>query len=339
VIYHRPLAFLSGSAARQAIEEGSALPLAGGWLAFTLAERIERVPGQGRRSQLLPVAALDDETRHRLSRPRARFAGLDLSCPRLMGIVNVTADSFHALGRAPLPELAAAHARRLLEEGADLIDVGGESTRPGSAATLESVEIERVQPVVRGLAGRGALVSIDTRRPAVMQAALKAGARIVNDITALADPQSRRLVRDSGASAILMHMQGDPATMQDQPVYDDVLLDVFDFLQARIAACRADGIAQDRLAVDPGIGFGKTLAHNLALLDGLSIFHDLGVPILLGASRKSFIANLCGGIASEERLPGSLAASLKGAAQGAQIHRVHDVADNAQALRVWRPLC
>jgi dihydropteroate synthase len=252
-----------------------------------------------------------------------------------MGIVNVTPDSFHAASRMPLPELAAAHGRRLLEDGAHILDVGGESTRPGSAPVLESVEIERVVPVVRALAGRGALVSVDTRHPSVMVAAIKAGARIVNDIAGLGDPESRRIVRESGAFAIVMHMQGEPGTMQSEPCYEDCLAEVHAWLQERVALCVAEGIPKEKMAIDPGIGFGKTLEHNLALLKGLDRFLDIGCPLLLGASRKSFIAHLCGGIPSEERLPGSLAAALWGASKGAHILRVHDVAETAQALKLW----
>lgn len=267
------------------------------------------------------------------------FAGVPLERPLLMGIVNVTPDSFHDGGRYPLPEQAAAHGRRLLEEGAAILDIGGESTRPGAAPVLESVEIERVVPVVRGFAGRGALVSIDTRHPSVMVAAIKAGARIVNDIAGLSDPESRRIVRESGAHAVIMHMQGEPGSMQVEPHYADCLAEVYDWLAARVALCESEGIPRARIAIDPGIGFGKSLEHNLALLKGLRKFRELGCPVLLGASRKSFIAHLCDGIPSEERLPGSLAAALWGASQGVHILRVHDVAETAQALTIWSRLC
>ncbi len=252
-----------------------------------------------------------------------------------MGIVNVTPDSFHDGGQYALAEQAVAHGRRLLEEGAAILDVGGESTRPGAAQVLESVEKERVIPVVRALAGRGALVSIDTRHPGVMVAAIKAGARIVNDISGLSDPEARRIVRDSGAYAVIMHMQGEPGTMQAEPHYDDCLAEVYDWLAARVGLCVSEGIPREKIAIDPGIGFGKSLEHNLALLKGLGKFQEIGCPVLLGASRKSFIAQLCGGIPSAERLPGSLAAALWGVSQGVQILRVHDVAETAQALTVW----
>lgn len=265
-----------------------------------------------------------------------QFAGVPLERPLVMGIVNVTPDSFHAASRHPLPELAVAHGRQLLEDGAAILDVGGESTRPGSAPVLESVEIERVVPVVRALAGRGAVVSVDTRHPAVMVAALKVGARIVNDIAGLGDPEARRIVRESGAYAVIMHMRGEPCTMQAEPRYDDCLAEVYDWLERRVALCVDEGIPKEKIAVDPGIGFGKTLEHNLALLKGLAKFQEIGCPVLLGASRKSFIAQLNGGIPTEERLPGSLAAAIWGAGQGVDILRVHDVAETVQALAVWR---
>ncbi|TAN46615.1 MAG: dihydropteroate synthase [Rhodospirillales bacterium] len=266
------------------------------------------------------------------------FAGVPLERPLLMGILNVTPDSFHDGGRYALAETAVAHGRCLLEEGAAFLDVGGESTRPGAAPVPESVELERVIPVVRALAGRGAVVSIDTRHPAVMVGAIKAGARIVNDVTGLGDPEARRIVRESGAYAVIMHMQGEPGTMQAAPRYEDCLAEVHDWLADRVALCEAEGIAKAKIAIDPGIGFGKTLEHNLALLRGLGKFQGIGCPLLLGTSRKSFIAHLCGGVPPDERLPGSLVSALWGATQGAHILRVHDVAETAQALKLWDAL-
>jgi dihydropteroate synthase len=272
----------------------------------------------------------------RLRQPRALLAGLALDRPRIMGIVNVTPDSFSDGGRWAEPETAVAHALRLEADGADLLDIGGESTRPGAAPVTLDEELRRVLPVVEALAGRvRAPISIDTRNAEVMRRAVDAGARVINDVAALAhDPDSLRVAAASGLPVVLMHAQGDPRTMQLDPRYDDVVLDVYDWLEARIAVCEAAGIPRTRLVVDPGIGFGKTLAHNLALIASLSMFHGLGCPILLGASRKSFIGRLAGGAAAE-RLPGSLAAALLGAAQSAQILRVHDVAATRQALAVW----
>ncbi|MBI4969398.1 MAG: dihydropteroate synthase [Rhodospirillales bacterium] len=269
----------------------------------------------------------------------ASFAGLALDRPRLMGVVNVTPDSFHDGGRHFDPERAIAHGRALARAGADLLDIGGESTRPGAQPVSAEDERARVLPIIRALKPLGVPLSIDSRRPLVMEAALAAGAMLVNDVTALADPLARRLVAESGAFAILMHMQGEPATMQAKPTYGDVVAEVRDFLAARLAQCAADGIARERLAIDPGIGFGKTLDHNLALIAHLDRLADLGVPVVLGVSRKSFIAHLMGGDPpTAARLPGSLAAALAGLERGASILRVHDVAETAQAVAMWRAI-
>jgi dihydropteroate synthase len=269
----------------------------------------------------------------------ASFAGLALDRPRLMGVVNVTPDSFHDGGRHFDPERAIDHGRALVKAGADILDIGGESTRPGAQPVSIDDELARVLPVIRGLAPLGVPLSIDSRRARVMDAALAAGATIVNDVTALADPRARRLVAEKSAFAILMHMRGEPATMQAKPVYADVVAEVRAFLAERIALCRSDGVAPDRLAIDPGIGFGKTLDHNLTLVAHLDRLAELGVPVVLGVSRKSFIAHLMGGdLATLDRLPGSLAAALAGLERGAAILRVHDVAETAQAVTMWQSL-
>jgi dihydropteroate synthase len=276
----------------------------------------------------------------RLSRPRPDFAGLALDRPRLMGIVNVTPDSFSDGGDFADAGRAVAHGLAMAEAGAEILDVGGESTRPGSATVSPDQEIARIEPVVRDLANRGLTVSIDTRHAVVMAAALAAGARIVNDVTGLTgDPDSLGLVARAGCPVALMHIRGEPRTMQDDPVYDDVLLDVFDWLEARVAACVAAGIPAGRIAIDPGIGFGKRpLAHNLPLLRGLSLLHGLGCAVLLGVSRKRFIGSLSGAEEPKARTPGSVAAGLYGIAQGVQILRVHDVGETRQALAVWSAL-
>jgi dihydropteroate synthase len=254
----------------------------------------------------------------------------------VMGVLNVTPDSFSDGGRFIEPAAAVSHARRLIDGGADLIDVGGESTRPGATPVDVDEELARVVPVIEALAGCGVPVSIDTRHARVMRAALRAGAAIVNDVSALtADPDSLTVVAEAGASVVLMHAQGDPATMQDDPRYGDVVAEVHDWLADRIDACAAAGIPRDGIVVDPGIGFGKTLDHNLELLRNLDRFHDLGCPILLGVSRKGFIGRLGGGAPAHARLPGSLAAALAGVRQGVHILRVHDVAETRQALAVW----
>ncbi len=281
----------------------------------------------------------------RVRQPRPAIAGLTLDRPRLMGVVNVTPDSFSDGGRWLTAEAAVARALELEAEGADILDIGGESTRPGAEPIGAEEELARVLPVIEALARKAqAPISIDTRNAEVMRRAADAGARIINDVAALAhDPDSLRIAADLGLPVVLMHAQGDPRIMQLDPRYDDVVLDVYDWLEARISACEAAGIPRARLIVDPGIGFGKTLAHNLALLASLGIFHGLGCPILLGASRKSFIGRLAGGAmpdqgparSPDQRLPGSLAAALLGAAQGVQLLRVHDVAATRQALALW----
>jgi dihydropteroate synthase len=256
-----------------------------------------------------------------------------------MGVVNVTPDSFSDGGRFLAPESAIAHGRALADEGAAIVDVGGESTRPGAQPVSIADEIARVVPVVEGLARAGICVSIDTRHHQVMHAAIAAGARIVNDVSALAgDRESLPLVARSGAAVVLMHMRGDPTTMQDSPRYDDVVREVADFLARRVAECRAAGIADDRICVDPGIGFGKTLAHNLALLREAGAVRPAGVALLVGASRKSFIAAAAGGSPPSARLPGSLAAALAAYEAGADILRVHDVAETRQALVLWQAI-
>jgi dihydropteroate synthase len=321
-------------------------------VAFGSCEAVAR-GGTGRRRERFTVPALKtwigavEETvgrpvqraLARLCAPRAPFAGLALDRPRLMGVVNVTPDSFSDAGDHADPQVAIAHGLAMLEAGADLVDVGGESTRPGAAPVDPAEEIRRAVPVVKALAERGATVSIDTRHAIVMAAAVAAGARIVNDVTALAgDARSLSLLSDHGASVVLMHMKGEPRTMQVEPRYDDVLLDIYDFLAGRIAACAAAGILPDRICVDPGIGFGKTDAHNLEVLSGLALYHGLGVPLMLGVSRKSFIGRLSRGEAPKQRLAGSLAAGLAGLDRGVQILRVHDVAETAQARTIWRAI-
>lgn len=324
----RPLGLLAGPVAASAVAAGTARWLAGGPVAFTQVELLERG-----RSRALALAAAPSELLQGLSEPRAPWAGLSLDRTRIMGVINVTPDSFSDGGAFLDPARAIAQGRALLEAGADIVDIGGESTRPGAEPVAPEEELRRVLPAVRALAEAGALVSIDTRHAAVMEAALASGARIVNDVTALtSDPRGLEAVSASGAAVVLMHMGGDPRTMQRDPRYDDVTLDVLDYLEARIAACEAAGIARARIAVDPGIGFGKTLAHNLVLLARIGAFHALGAAVLLGASRKSFIAKASQGEPPDARLPGSLAAALAAVGQGAQLLRVHDVAETRQAL-------
>ncbi|MEM7121610.1 MAG: dihydropteroate synthase [Pseudomonadota bacterium] len=265
------------------------------------------------------------------------FVGLSLDRPHIMGIINVTPDSFSDGGDALAPDDAAAQGRAQAEAGAAILDIGGESTRPGSDPVSTADEIRRIEPVVQALAGENALLSIDSRKADVMAAALDAGAGIVNDVSALTyDPASIELVAQRGVPVVLMHAQGDPRTMQTAPAYDHVSLDVFDYLEARIGVCLEHGIARSNICVDPGIGFGKTLDHNLTLMRDLPLFHGLGCPILLGASRKSLIERIAGKAAPKDRLAGSLALALAGLRAGVQILRVHDVPQTRQAVEVWQ---
>jgi len=342
-LYLRPIGFLYGPPAEAAIEDGLALPLAGGPIAFTAAVVIEGDPTSSQR-RLVSVEALEESrdadlgaVLERVTRPRPPFAGLSLARPTLMGIVNVTPDSFSDGGLYDETEGAVAHAAELASEGAEIVDLGGESTRPGSDTVADEDELSRVVPVLEELKGSPAVISIDTRKSTVARAAAKAGAKILNDVSALTyDPACLDVAAEEGLDVVLMHAQGVPKTMQDNPAYDDVVLEVFDYLESRIEVCEAAGIGRARIAADPGLGFGKTLAHNLAVLANLSLFHGLGVPLLVGASRKRFIGGLGQNKDPKSREPGSHAAAIASAAQGVQILRVHDVAGSRQALAVWR---
>jgi dihydropteroate synthase len=320
------------------IRPAEAVPLAGGWAWFTHAEYLTRSGSRG----LVSAQSLPAAMARRLSAPRADIAGLKMDRPRLMAILNVTPDSFSDGGRFDRPETAIAHAKDMAASGADILDIGGESTRPGAADVRAEEEIARTAPVIRSLRASGVQVpiSIDTRKAEVVRAALREGARFVNDVAALSyDPEIAHEVAAARIPICLMHAQGTPATMQADPRYADVLLDVYDFLEARIAQAEAAGIPRARIVVDPGIGFGKTVAHNLALLRGLSLFHMTGCVILLGASRKRFIGAVGGGEAAnvaDQRGPGTLAVTHIGLQQGVQIHRLHDMVAAKQALRLWQ---
>ncbi|MHB1401538.1 MAG: dihydropteroate synthase [Thiobacillus sp.] len=259
---------------------------------------------------------------------------LSLARPLIMGIVNVTPDSFSDGGRLDDSRAAIRYALKLLEEGADILDVGGESTRPGAAAVAVDEEIRRVLPVIEALAGRGCAVSVDTMKPEVMRAALGAGAAMVNDVMALRAPGALEAVAASAAAVCLMHMQGEPQRMQQAPCYADVVEEVKGFLQDRIAACEAAGIGRERLVIDPGFGFGKTLEHNLALLRHLNRLAELGVPVLAGLSRKSMLGTLTGRDVGAREFAG-VAAHLAAVARGARLVRVHNVAAMRDALAIW----
>ena len=305
-------------------DQGGRWPLAGGWTRFTHLECLQR----GAAPRIVDSAP--DRVMATLTAPRPSVLGLTLDRPRLMGIVNATPDSFSDGGRYD----PATQARALAADGADLLDIGGESTRPGAEEIAVPDEIARILPAIG--AARGLLpISVDTRKAAVAQAALAAGAGMVNDVSGLDfDAGLAPLVAGAGVPVCLMHAQGLPATMQDDPRYDDVLLDVYDALAARIDRAVRAGIPADRIVIDPGIGFGKTEAHNLAILRRISLYHGLGCPILLGVSRKRFIGRIGGADLAVERMPGTLALTVAAVAQGVQIHRVHDVAEHAQGLRL-----
>lgn len=337
-LYLNPVAVTGPQSASDA-----ALPLAGGGLRFSACEVARRDPESpadvSREVLAIPDLAGVEGARgwlERLSAPRAELAGLATGRPRIMGVVNITPDSFSDGGARFEKSRAIEAGLAMWEAGAEILDLGGESTRPGAEPVPPEEEQRRVLPVVKALAGQGCRVSIDTRHAATMRAAVEAGAAIVNDVTALTwDRDSLDTVAKAGVPVILMHMQGTPQTMQKNPRYDDAALDVYDFLAERVAACEAAGIARERIVVDPGVGFGKTVQHNLEVMNRLALYHGLGCPVLLGVSRKSMLAKIGRGEPPQERLPASLAAALAGAARGAQILRVHDVAETRQALALW----
>jgi dihydropteroate synthase len=330
--------------------DGKVARLAGGLNWFASVELI-KVDGHQRVSaELVPVEGVesrfDDDMAAQwqaLTSPRPPLQlgerTIRLDQPQVMGIVNATPDSFSDGGQFADAAAAAEAGHDMAGQGAAIIDVGGESTRPGAKLVWEGDEIERIVPVIRQLSAGGAAVSADTRKSEVMSAALEAGARMVNDVSALTyDDRSAGVIAAAGVPVVLMHHQGAPETMQDDPRYDDVLVEVYLWLEERIAAAEAGGIRRDQILVDPGFGFGKNVGHNLELMNGLALFHSLGVPLIVGASRKRTIGALSGEAPADKRLGGSIAFAVKAAEQGAQIVRVHDVFDTVQALKVWRGL-
>ncbi len=356
-VYLRPLSLIAGAPAERLVAAGRAVRLAGGRFAFAACQVIFR-EGPRITSTIAPmdeieawsdslggaVGARIGALRERLCAPRLGPGGTSLARPLVMGIVNVTPDSFSDGGEHFAVAAAVEHAGRLAADGADIVDIGGESVRPGAAPVEAAEELKRVLPVVEALAAAGTgasapALSIDTRHADVMEAALAAGATMVNDVTALAG-DGRSLEVAAGADAVvLMHMRGQPATMNVDPAYEDAPLDVYDFLEDRVEACVAAGIGRRRLIVDPGMGFGKTQAHNLAILASLTLYHGIGCPILLGISRKGLAGDEDRERPPKERLPGSLAAALAALDQGVHILRVHDVAETRQAVAVWDRLC
>ena len=330
--------------------DGKVARLAGGLNWFAAVELIA-IDGHKRVSaELLPVESVEsrfDEDMaaqwQALTGPRAPLQlgerTIRLDQPQVMGIINATPDSFSDGGQFADASAAAAAGADMASDGAAIVDVGGESTRPGAKPVWEGDEIERIAPVIRQLASGGAAVSVDTRKADVMTAALEAGARMINDVSALTyDERSASAIAAAGVPVILMHHQGAPESMQDDPRYDDVLVQVYVWLEERIAAAEAAGISRDKILIDPGFGFGKNVAHNLELMNGLALLHSLGCPIVVGASRKRTIGALSGEAPADKRLGGSIAFALKAVEQGAQIVRVHDVPETVQALKVWRGL-
>ncbi|MBT9385563.1 dihydropteroate synthase [Pseudooceanicola sp. CBS1P-1] len=325
-VYYRPIP--QGGLPRP---EG-ALPLCGGPLWFTHVERLTR---EG--AQVLPADQLPEDWQRRICRPRPAIAGLSLDVPRVMGILNVTPDSFSDGGSHDAPDAALAHARAMIAAGADMIDVGGESTRPGSAEVPVAEEIARTAPAIERIAPLGVPISIDTRKAGVAKAALAAGGQLINDVSGFAfDPALAPLAAALAAPVCVMHMRRAPEDMHIDPQFDNALLDTYDELAERIDAVEAAGIPRARILADPGIGFAKDVGHNLQILNRLSLFHGLGCAILLGVSRKRFIGTVGQTTTPSERDPGSIAVALAGIAQGVQMVRVHDVAGTAQAIRLWQ---
>lgn len=346
-IYLRPVAFIDTPVGF----DGTARRLAGGLQWFSAVEVITGDGGQLQK-ELVPVSQMDEraaaigmsETWAALTAVRrplqlgARTVRIDQ--PQVVGIVNATPDSFSDGGRFAGSGVAVQAGHDQASAGAAIIDIGGESTRPGAAAVWEGDEWERVANIMQPLAAAGHAVSIDTRKAFVMERAIAAGSAMVNDVSALTfDTRAAEVVAGAGCVIVLMHHQGSPETMQQAPSYGrPVLLEVYDWLAERIAAAEAAGIARERIVVDPGFGFGKSVAHNLQLMNGLAMLHGLGCPLMVGASRKRTIGALAGEVPADQRLGGSLTLALKAAEQGVQLVRVHDVPETVQALRVWRGL-
>jgi dihydropteroate synthase len=330
--------------------DGKVARLAGGMNWFSAVELISLEGHARAATELVPVEGIesrfDDDMAAQwqaLTAPRLALQlgqrTVRLDQPQVMGIVNATPDSFSDGGQFPDAASAAEAGARMATDGAAIIDVGGESTRPGARSIWEGDEIARIEPVIRQLAAAGDAVSVDTRKADVMTAAVAAGARMINDVSALTyDQRSAEVAASLNVPVVLMHHQGDPQTMQDDPRYEDVLVEVYLWLEDRIATAVKAGVARENILVDPGFGFGKNVGHNLELMNGLALFHSLGCPLVVGASRKRTIGALSGEAPADKRLAGSIAFALKAVEQGAQIMRVHDVFETVQALHIWRGL-
>ncbi|MBL4807693.1 MAG: dihydropteroate synthase [Rhodobacteraceae bacterium] len=325
-VYYRPIV------QTDTLRPDNVVTLAGGPLWF---DRVEQ-GARGAAGQIVPIAEVPDDVLARLVNPRQDICGVSMTGPSIMGILNVTPDSFSDGGSHDGVQQAVAAAQKMRDDGADMIDIGGESTRPGAVLVDAGLEVLRTMPVIEALEGA---ISIDTRKADVARVAIAAGAGLFNDVTALTfDSDSLAVAAETGVAVCLMHARGAPETMQDNPVYADVLYDVYDYLEGRIQACEAAGISREKIMVDPGIGFGKTIKHNLALLRGISLFHGLGCPILLGASRKGFIGKIGNTPDPKRRFAGSMAVAQQGLNQGVQMLRVHDIAETKQAIALWRAM-
>ncbi len=331
-VYYRPIPVTDPAC------PSDALTLAGGWVRFVSVERLAR----GKPPEIVRISEIPSEVLDRMTAPRAAISGLSMDVPRLMGILNVTPDSFSDGGAHAGLRAAVARAVEMVAEGADLIDIGGESTRPGAEAVPVDDEITRVAPVIAALSGRGAGVpiSLDTRKSAVARAGMTAGAHILNDVSGLRfDPALADVAAETGAPLILMHSIGTPETMQTmaaQGAYDDVLLDVYDGLSEAVDQAVSAGVQRDHIVLDPGIGFGKTDAQNQALMCRISLYHSLGCPILLGASRKGYVGRVGQVPDAADRDPGSAGLALWAVSQGVQFLRVHDINTHRQAIALWR---
>ena len=358
-LWLRPVGIAPLSALAAACAEQDYLPLAGGQNGFTHVDMVTR-SDEGYHAARLAIDGVRqiaggtaEVGLAALSRPRPAFAGLPMDRPHIMGIVNVTPDSFSDGGQFLAANAARTHGRAMAAAGATMLDIGGESTRPGAAPVTRDEELARITPVISALSADGHLLSADTRHAEVMGPALAAGAKIINDVSGFTGPGAAEVMgkayaEDDDIWAIAMHMQGTPATMQDNPAYGFAPVEVYEVLSGHIDRLVAAGLPRDRIAVDPGFGFGKTPAHNAELIRWTALFHGLGVPVLIGVSRKSSIPKLAAlggmdnsgagdyGTSSDERLAGSLALTLEATAQGAQLIRTHDVAETVQAVAVQR---
>jgi dihydropteroate synthase len=335
-IYLRPLGLLFGQDAREMIASGLAFSLGGlPNIGFVAAEEIARDGNLVTRRKLDVSGLREHALIQNVTRERPDFAGISLDQTRIMGIVNVTPDSFSDGGKFDVAEIAIAHGRLLAEQGADILDIGGESTRPGSDEVSIEQERARIMPVVQALT-KDYVVSVDTRKSVLMAEAARAGAKIINDVSALSfDPMSTGVVAKSNLPIVLMHAQGNPRTMQLAPKYNDVALDVYDGLAGQIEKAVAAGIPLAHICIDPGVGFGKSFRHNLELMRQLTLFHGLGVAVMVGLSRKGIVGAVTSEKTAAKRVAGSIGGALQAAMLGAHLLRVHDVVETVQSLAMF----